>query len=207
VRVGIVKGLSGNYVSVAYALKRVGFMPEYVSVPDAIAGFDRIVLPGVGSFASGMAHLRVSGLSDAVVDYAIRGRPLLGICLGAQLLFEHGSEDGGAAGLGLVTGEVVRFDETRFRLPIPHTGWDYVSFSKADGRAFHHMDGYYYFNHSFHMSAPRVEDTFGWVDYGYRFPVAVRVANVVGYQFHPEKSQGLGLRLLERFLHFDEEQS
>jgi len=202
-----VKGLAGNFASVGFACQRLGLLAEFVNTPDAVAGYDRLILPGVGSFASGMLHLRATGLADAVIDYANRGRPLLGICLGAQLLLDRGSEDGGASGLGLIRGQVDRFDDSRLELPVPHTGWNFVAFSDEYESSFPKLSGHYYFNHSYHIQGTRAEDTFGWAEYGYRIPVAIRVANVLGYQFHPEKSQGLGLQLLQRFAHFDEVRS
>lgn len=206
-RIGIVKGLSGNLASVRFALQRIGFAAEYVTKPEAVAGLDRVILPGVGSFTSGMRHLQTTGLSEAVIEYATRGRPLLGICLGAQLLFDRGSEDGGAAGFGLIQGEIVRFDDSQLELPVPHTGWNFVSFSEGLDSPFVGLSGHYYFNHSYRMQVTREEDVFGWTNYGDPFPAAVRVENIVGYQFHPEKSQDLGLLHLSRFIHFGEKWS
>jgi len=158
------------------------------------------VLPGVGSFRSAAKYLKESGLLEAIVEHAHSGKPLLGICLGAQLLFEYGEEGGMSSGLGLLQGSVRPLASIVTGVRLPHTGWNWVAFAPGSSRATYPEDGYYYFNHAFFAEPRDPHDVAGWAEYGVGLPVAFERGNVVGYQFHPEKSQELGLSSLQAFL-------
>jgi glutamine amidotransferase len=158
------------------------------------------VLPGVGAFGNFMSGLRERGLEDAIKDAAKRGIPLLGICVGMQALFEIGEEMGTHAGLGLLMGKVVRFAES-LSVKIPHTGWNQVEVKK-EAQLFNEIKAgaYVYFNHSYYCQAWNSSDIIATTDYGLTFACAVQRENIFGVQFHPEKSQMVGLRILKNFL-------
>jgi glutamine amidotransferase len=189
----------GNRRSVEKALQHVGGEVLRASEPRRLRGCAGLVLPGVGAFPRAMANLGRLGLDELLIEHARAGRPLLGICLGMQLVFERSVEQGGADGLGLLSGDVARLDHGS--LSLPHIGWNEVSFAKrsplTDGLgercAFYHV-------HSFAPVASDPEDVLGTAEYGAPFVSAVAKDNVFGVQFHPEKSSGAGLRLLENFV-------
>jgi glutamine amidotransferase len=186
----------GNKRSVEKALEHVGAEPRITADHDEIRAADAVVLPGVGAFPEAMRRLRASGLDRVVGDVAAAGTPLLGICLGMQLLFEASTEHEGAAGLGLLAGDVTALSAPK----LPHIGWNEVSFERpgaltdglGDAAAFYHV-------HSFVCRPARADDVVGLGDYGERFPSIVERANVMGAQFHPEKSSRDGLALLRNF--------
>ena len=194
---------SGNLRSAEKALaeagRTAGVEVRVTSDPDVVRAADRIVLPGVGAFASCRAGLDAEpGLVEAMTEAVReRGAPFLGICVGMQLLADRGLEFGETAGLGWVPGEVRRL-EPAGDLPVPHMGWNAVEptrptplLDRADAM---------YFANSFAFHAAEPVDVTGWSDHGGRFVAAVQRDNVAGVQFHPEKSQGAGLALLARFL-------
>ncbi len=192
-----------NMRSVMNTLKRLEIAAEVVSTPDELRHAERLILPGVGAFGAGMAGLRSRGLIEPIRDHAAQGTPILGICLGMQLLFESSDESvdqGGAEGIGVLPGHIVRFpnfvDKT---LKVPHIGWNQLTHNgKSDLLANVPDGGYAYFVHSFYAeAAPDV--IIACTDYGLSFPSVVGHKNVFGAQFHPEKSQGVGLRLLLNF--------
>lgn len=191
----------GNLGSIANMLRAIGETPLITADLTEIRRADRLILPGVGSFDAGMSKLKEGGLAAAVKDAAAIGKPILGICLGMQLL-GRGSEEGHLAGLDLIP-----FDNIRFRLPengpikVPHMGWDVVSFKKNDS-LLDDIQGTqrYYFVHSYHAVCDFPEDILMTCDYGYEFAAAVCHGNVRGVQFHPEKSHDFGMRLLENFV-------
>ena len=194
----------GNLRSVQKAFEHVGSPAIITSAADDVRRAEKVVLPGVGAFADAMTHLRERGLVDAVVEAARSGRPFLGICLGLQLLFEVGYEDGEHPGLGIFPGKVVHFDWTgqpqAAGLKIPHMGWNQVRWARptpfnagvADGRHF-------YFVHSYYAVPADESLVLGWCDYGYPFAAAIARDKVFAAQFHPEKSQADGLTLLRNF--------
>jgi glutamine amidotransferase len=159
-------------------------------------------LPGVGAFADAMEHLKENGMDKAVKAYAATGKPLLGICLGMQLLFESSEEFGTSKGLGLIEGKVVAFDESKFdtKLKVPHMGWNEM-FKQNDVPLFDDLDKefYLYFVHSFHAVC---DDKYaiGKTYYGYEFVSAVKKDNIYGIQPHPEKSHENGLKIIENFV-------
>jgi glutamine amidotransferase len=175
----------------------------------AIEAADRIVLPGQGAMRDCMRSLRESGVEDALLR-AARTRPMMGVCVGEQMLFESSDENGGVPGLGLLPGKVVRFDldgklaADGSRFKVPQMGWNRVRQSRAhplwDGVA---ADSYFYFVHSYYAQPADPRDTLGETDYGGMFCCAVARDNIVATQFHPEKSAAAGLRLYRNFVHWN----
>ncbi|MDO9300394.1 MAG: imidazole glycerol phosphate synthase subunit HisH, partial [Anaerolineales bacterium] len=191
---------TGNLRSVQKALENVGANVTRTDDPQAVISAKRIVLPGVGAFGDFMSGLRARGLEDAVKEAAMRGVPLLGICVGMQALFDIGEEMGQHAGLGLLRGRVLRFAEN-LSVKIPHTGWNQLEAAKSSALFNQINDGaYVYFNHSYYCQAEDSSDVIGVTDYGINYACAVQRDNVFGVQFHPEKSQSVGLQILQNFL-------
>jgi imidazole glycerol-phosphate synthase subunit HisH len=191
---------TGNLRSVQKALESVGANVERTDDPKKVLSGKKLVLPGVGAFGDFMSGLSARGLEDAVKDAAGRGVPLLGICVGMQALFEVGHEMGEHAGLGLLPGKVMRFAES-LSVKIPHTGWNQVEVQK-DAPLFDGIESgeYFYFNHSYACQPLNSSDVIATTEYGIRFACAMRQENIFGVQFHPEKSQAVGLRILKNFL-------
>jgi glutamine amidotransferase len=206
--IAIVDYNMGNLGSVMNAFAKVGAKAELVSDPARLAEYDRVTLPGVGAFPDAMEHLSHNGMDQAIREFAATGKPLMGTCLGMQLLFESSEEFGEQAGLGLVPGRVVRFDETRFDHPlkVPHMGWNemFQQSAGADPRGCPLFEGlpeefYLYFVHSFH-AVTEEQYTIGTTHYGYEFVSAVQNENIYGFQPHPEKSHDNGLEIIENFV-------
>lgn len=156
------------------------------------------MLPGVGAFRPAMDRLREAEMEAVVRERVAAGVPFLGICVGLQLLFDESEEDGRHAGLGLLSGRIVRFEG--HGLKVPQIGWNQVAWQREDPL----IEGiaersYFYFVHSYHAALVNREDALGIAEYGEDFPAVVRNGNVWGVQFHPEKSQDAGLRLLKNF--------
>jgi glutamine amidotransferase len=195
----------GNLRSVQKALERAGGDARLVSGPAELARAEKIVLPGVAAFADAMAQLRDQRLAEPLVEAVRDGVPYLGLCLGLQLLFDVSYEDGEHAGLGLLPGKVVRFDvagrSPAQRLPVPHMGWNQIRPRRHAPMLTGIDDGaYVYFAHSYHAVPGEPGDVAATTDYGYEFASAVWRGNIFATQFHPEKSQAVGLRLLENFV-------
>ena len=195
----------GNLRSVQKALEHVGGQAEIVSSPADVAQADKVILPGVGAFADAIDRLRTTGLDQSVLRAVRDNRPFLGICLGFQLLFDVSYEDGEFTGLGVFPGKVVRFDfpagVTGENLKIPHMGWNQIQ-CKPHCPLFAGVDNgsHVYFVHSYH-AVPVNDDVVAAVtDYGYTFPAAVWSGKVFATQFHPEKSQAVGQRMLRNFV-------
>lgn len=198
-RVGIVRGPFGNVASVVNAFRYLGSEPALIQGPQDVTHVSHLVLPGVGSFSTAMAFLETADLVESIQKHAAAGNAVLGICLGCQLLVEAGTEGGSRAGLGLIPGEVRPLAERAIGLPLPHTGWNYVS---STSRAVHEMGmatDYYFFNHEFYVRPSEPENVVATTEYGEHIPVAVSRENVWGVQFHPEKSQVAGLSILRAF--------
>ena len=191
---------TGNLRSVQKALEAVGANVLRTDDPKKVNSGGRIVLPGVGAFGDFMSGLRARGLEEAVNDTVQRGIPLLGICVGMQALFEIGEEMGEHKGLGLLQGKVVKFADS-LSVKIPHTGWNQLE-AKNDARLFDQVDAgaYVYFNHSYYCQPQNSSDILATTDYGINYACAVQRENIFGVQFHPEKSQAVGLKILKNFL-------
>ncbi len=192
----------GNLASVQNAFAKLGKDTVVESDPQKFAKYDKIVLPGVGAFGDAMEHLRERDMIDSIKEFAASGKPVLGICLGMQLLFESSEEFGKHEGLGLIKGEVKAFDTKKFQenLKVPHMGWNRM-FTK-EHPLFEGLDEnhYLYFVHTYHVNCANEEDIIGQTEYGYRFTSAVAHNNIMGIQPHPEKSHKNGLQILENFI-------
>ena len=200
--IGILDYGMANLRSVYNAFAHVGHAAEVVTTPEQVRRCDRFVLPGVGAFADAMATLRDKGLDDAIRDHVAAGRPFLGICLGLQMLFDVGHEDGTHRGLGLLGGECVRFDVDApdVGLKVPHMGWNQLAFRSASPLLRGLNDGCnVYFVHGYHVVPTDPAVIAATTDYGRPFVSSVWKDNVVATQFHPEKSQAVGLKLIENF--------
>jgi glutamine amidotransferase len=196
--IAVVDTGSGNLRSVAKALERSGGAPVVTSDAEIVRRADRVVVPGQGAFAGCMAGLR-GALGEAVLEVVRAGRPYLGICLGLQVLFEESEEHGPVPGLGLLPGRVVRFP-ARPELKVPHMGWNQVRLCRDEPLWRGIPDGsYVYFVHSYH-AVPGSGVTCLETDYGGRVCAAIRHENLFACQFHPEKSQAVGLALLGNFI-------
>jgi glutamine amidotransferase len=199
--IGIVDYNMGNLASVINAFAKVGADASLESDPAKLEQYDKLILPGVGAFGDAMEHLKSNGMDEAVITYAKSGKPLLGICLGMQLLFESSEEFGSHQGLGLIPGKVVAFDENKFdhTLKVPHMGWNEL-FVQKETPLFTGLkkDFYLYFVHSYHVVC---DDAYaiGKTHYGYEFVSSVQNDNIYGIQPHPEKSHENGLKIIENF--------
>jgi glutamine amidotransferase len=190
----------GNLRSVQKALEHVGAEVTLTSDPQVILAADKAILPGVGAFGDGMKGLRVRGLINVMTEVVNRNKPLLGICVGMQVLFEESEEMGRHLGLGILPGRVRRFSSDGQTLKIPQTGWNQIQPLRSSPLLSDLLAGSFaYFNHSYYCAASP-EDTLATTDYGIEYPAIVGRGQVFGIQFHPEKSQAVGLRLLRNFV-------
>jgi len=191
----------GNLASVYNACKLIDVKADIVSNPDDLTNYDRVILPGVGAFGDAIDHLKTTGMFEAVKNFAKSGKPMIGICLGMQLLFDSSEEFGDTQGLGLIPGKVMPFDKTKMDMDdhkVPHVGWNKL-FTK-ENKLFYGLDNpYLYFVHSFHAVT---DDKYiiGTTHYGYDFVGAVQKDNIYGFQPHPEKSHDNGIRILKNFM-------
>lgn len=194
---------TGNLRSVQKALESIGAAVIRTDNPQTVSSAQKVVLPGVGAFGDFMAGLRERRLEPAVKDVASRGIPLLGICVGMQALFEVGEEMGEHAGLGFLPGRVLRFPET-LDVKVPHTGWNQVQVQNAASLFAGIPSGsYVYFNHSYYCQPGEASDISAVTEYGLSYACAVQRGNAFGVQFHPEKSQRVGLKILENFIRME----
>lgn len=190
----------GNLFSLERSFHAIGADVTVTADPEVLQQADKILLPGVGAFGDAAEKLRSSGLGDAVVAQANNGKPLMGICLGMQLLFEEGYEYGCHKGLGLIPGQVRPIaDVIPGELKIPHMGWNALDFKKESPLLRYIHDGdFVYFVHSYY-AANCEEATIATAEYGAPLTAAVQKGNVFGCQFHPEKSGPVGLQILRAF--------
>ena len=194
-RTAIIDYDMGNLGSVAKAVRFCGIAPEIVSAPAELARFDCAILPGVGNFGDGMENLRRSGMAEAVKTFIRSGKSLLGICLGMQMLLESSEEAPGVAGLGIFPGCCRRFPSGA--LKVPQISWNVANFAPSPLAAGLPVDPYFYFVHSYFV--PPAEYTLARGEYIVPFSAAIGAGRCFATQFHPEKSQDTGLRLLKNF--------
>ena len=198
--IGIIDYNMGNLASVYNACHLLDAQASIVKDPNELKKFDRIILPGVGAYGDAMEHLIETGMNEAVYEFAKTGKPMIGICLGMQLLFESSCEFGEHKGLGLIDGEVVRFDKSRMHedFKIPHMGWNTIV--NKEHPLFEGLHNpYLYFVHSYHAVTSE-KNVIGTTTYGYEFVSAVNKDNIFGFQPHPEKSHDNGLKILKNFM-------
>lgn len=204
-KVAIIDYGMGNLASVQRALAKLGAAPFIASQPAELGSAMRIVLPGVGSFADGMAHLRDGGWVEAIRNQVQEhGKPLLGICLGMQILADRGTEGGDTPGLGLIPGQVTHMAELGCQLRVPHVGWNTVTRTRPQGalallKAIPDQTDFY-FVHSYVFEARDPAHLLAQCDYGLPVAAIIGKGRVLGTQFHPEKSSKAGFRLLQNFL-------
>ncbi len=189
----------GNLHSVSKAVERLGYEPLVTGEREEILAADGIILPGVGAFGDAMEQLRETSLDSVMKDAAESGKPLLGICLGMQLLFSRSEEHGKFEGLDILPGSVVRFTGGDYK--VPHMGWNSLQFEKREHPLFAGLEeGHVYFVHSYHVLPEVQADLLAVTDYGQPVTTIVGRGSVYGMQFHPEKSGELGMSLLRNFL-------
>lgn len=188
----------GNLGSVVNMLHRIGTDPRVVSSPEEIESSERLLLPGVGAFDAGMSLLGDAGLVEPIREFAGSGRPILGICLGMQLLLDS-SEEGTKSGLGLIPGHSERFDEST-GVRVPHVGWNLVAPVRKDP-IFSDLpeEARFYFVHSYRVVPTNEVDVLAVTEYGPPFASMIRSGNVIGAQYHPEKSHAFGMQILRNF--------
>jgi glutamine amidotransferase len=196
-----------NLRSVQKAFERLGHAARIISTPEQVREVDHLVVPGVGAFRDAIAVLEQTGLATAIKEHAQRGKPMLGICLGLQLLMDVGYEEGTHRGLGLIAGECVRFtvDAAPYHLKVPHMGWNSLSFPGENSQSLFKglpANPYVYFVHSYHVVPTDARVIAATTDYGVPFVAAIAKENILATQFHPEKSQDVGSAILKNFAEF-----
>ncbi|MEM1107469.1 MAG: imidazole glycerol phosphate synthase subunit HisH [Planctomycetota bacterium] len=206
--IGILDYGLGNLRSVQKAFNQIGGTRSVVvNDPQEIAGCEKVILPGVGNFADGMKLLNGRGFAEPIADFVTSGRPLLGVCMGMQLLLDSSTEDADAEpvkGLGLVPGTVVRFEEDQGadhpRLKVPHMGWNRLDI-RGESPLFAGLsdEAYVYFVHGYYCVPAEKSIVAATADYGSPFCAALHADNIWATQFHPEKSQRVGLQILRNF--------
>ncbi len=189
----------GNLSSVFKALEKLGADVRITGSASEIGVADSVILPGVGNFGDGMKHLQVSGLDKIVKKSIGDGKPFLGICLGMQLLMDESEEAPGLPGLGIFRGKVVRFPKSS--LKVPHMGWNNIDNETRNPNLAGIKDGtYFYFVHSYYVKPDDLKINAATCNYGLDFSACIGENNVFATQFHPEKSQDAGLRILENWI-------
>lgn len=193
---------AGNIKSVENAVRFLGEESVLTSEPETILGADKVILPGVGAFGDAMERLRSQGLDKVIHQAADSGRPFLGICLGLQLLFERSEESPGVEGLGILPGEILRIPD-QGGLKVPQIGWNDLAYpDPKDGRLFKNVPehSYVYFVHSYYLKASDPSIVKATTQYGVTIHASVEKGNVFACQFHPEKSERIGMQILRNFL-------
>jgi glutamine amidotransferase len=199
--IGIVDYRMGNLRSVQKALARLGHDAAYVQRPDEIHAADKLILPGVGAYADAMKHLREQQLVDAIKRFVDSAKPFLGICLGLQLLFDGSEEGGEPEGLGIIPGRVVSFRSNDPTIRVPHMGWNALELTRPDNPLFADLPDqpFVYFVHGYYAAPDDEAAIATTTDYAGRFCSSVWRDNLWAMQFHPEKSQRVGLGILHNF--------
>ena len=197
--IGIVDYGVGNIFSLCSSFKKIGAHAELIKDPAKLAECDRIILPGVGAFGDAREKLRASGMEEALMAEVRAGKPMLGICLGMQLLFEKSYEFGETEGLGFINGSVEKIDTAGQALKIPHIGWNTLELNERS-ELFNGIENgsYVYFVHSFAAKTDS-KNVSAYTDYGSKVVASAENKNVMGTQFHPEKSGEVGLKILKNF--------
>lgn len=203
-KIGLINYGSGNFASVYNALKYLEVNVIPIDEPKLLDGVDRVMLPGVGAFTDTMHRLENLGFIDALKEHVqIQKKPFLGICVGLQVLADIGEEFGECKGLGYVPGRVLQLPPNMVPR-LPHIGWNAVHYEREDILFRDIPSGSdFYFVHSYYFNASNAEYVVAKTNYGIEFPCVIRASNVVGVQFHPEKSQAVGLRMLKNFSYLD----
>ncbi len=196
---GIVNYRIGNLANVKNAFLKLGTKVQIEEFPENLKKYDHLILPGVGAFGDAMEHLRASAMQESLLEFVKSGKPLLGICLGMQLLFTKSHEFGTHMGLGLLEGEVVRIEAVQKGQKIPHMGWNRV-YQVRESPLLLGLESpfYLYFVHSFCVK--NLQNAVGVSHYGAEFASVVQKDNVFGIQPHPEKSHNVGLEILKNFI-------
>jgi glutamine amidotransferase len=192
----------GNFRNVQKAFEAVGANAEISNSVEVAKQAEALILPGVAAFGDAMRHLHERGLDEPVLEAVQAGKPVLGICVGLQLLFEESEEMGCHQGLGVLAGQVIRFPGG---LTVPHMGWNQIE-PQAEHPLLRHVEpgDFAYFAHSYYAVPQAQQDVIAYTDYGLRYPSIVGRDNVCAIQFHPEKSQRVGLQILKNFVEFAE---
>ncbi|MBT3189160.1 MAG: imidazole glycerol phosphate synthase subunit HisH [Anaerolineae bacterium] len=192
---------AGNLHSVQKAIEFVGGQAQITNSVEKILTADKTILPGVGAFKDGMDGLEANNLIPVIKEFAASGKPLLGICLGMQLFFDEGHEHGIHEGLGILPGRVLGFDFEDKSLKIPQIGWNTIAFEKENPLTSELPDeSYVYFNHGYYCETANAARSLASTEYGIKFTSIVNAENIYGVQFHPEKSQKIGLQILRNFV-------
>jgi imidazole glycerol-phosphate synthase subunit HisH len=192
----------GNLASVKNMVKKVGGRARITDVIDEIAEAEKLILPGVGAFGMGMKNIKERGLQEAIDHAVLKNKtPMMGICLGAQLL-TMGSEESDTEGLGYVPYKTVLFRPTDRKIKVPHMGWNEITFTKPDHPIFAGLSGRqrYYFVHSYYIEQNDTEHLLATCSYDGDFAAGIVSDNVIGFQFHPEKSHKFGMALMKNFV-------
>ncbi len=198
---GIIDYGAGNLLSVRNALKSLDVPTRIVKEASDFEGLERLIFPGVGAFGDSLRHIDEQGLREPLLEWLRADKPFLGICIGYQVLFESSEEAPEVKGLGFLKGRVVRF-QSDDRLKIPHMGWNRVDFTDQTDPLWRDMpdDPYFYFVHSYYPAPGDKSLISATADYGKPFATGIRQGNICAVQFHPERSQDLGLRFLKNFV-------
>ena len=203
--ISIVNYGMGNIRSVQNALNYLGVNSQLISSPKEVLESEKLILPGVGSFRLAMENIKkrklVNSLNKAVLDKKI---PVLGICLGMQLIAEESEEDGFTKGLGWIKGTIRKFPVDKLKIKVPHVGFNDVFFEKGNSTLYKGLGkkADYYFVHSYKLSYKDCNCVSGWSEYGEKIVASIEKENIFGAQFHPEKSQSNGLIMLKNFAEF-----
>ena len=199
--IGVIDYGAGNLRSVCNSLKKLSVDCHVVKAPSDLNKIETMIFPGVGSFGDSSDQLKKQSLFEPIREWIINDRPFLGICIGFQMLFDSSEESPGSEGLGIIPGKVIKFSEQK-NLKVPHMGWNEVQIKNLDDPVWQKIDDltHFYFVHSYFPKPNNPEVSSSTTGYGVDFTSSIRFGNIFGTQFHPEKSQKSGLRLIENFL-------
>ena len=199
--IGVIDYGAGNLRSVCNSLKKLSVDCHVVKAPSDLNKIQTMIFPGVGSFGDSSDQLKKQSLFEPIREWIINDRPFLGICIGFQMLFDSSEESPGSEGLGIIPGKVIKFSEQK-NLKVPHMGWNEVQIKNLDDPVWQKIDDltHFYFVHSYFPKPDNPEVSSSTTGYGVDFTSSIRFGNIFGTQFHPEKSQKSGLRLIKNFL-------